>query len=63
MKATILPKEIAVSYSSRPEVCRDYLTIQCPNGWDDVEKLTNKVLTYENRKFTFTGWNSDRNEC
>lgn len=62
MNATISKNEIAVSYSSRPDV-GDYLTIKCPNGWDDVQKLLNKVLTYDERKFTFTGWNSDRNEC
>jgi hypothetical protein len=39
------------------------LTVRCPAGWDDVKKISNKVLTYDNRKFTFTGWNSDRNEA
>lgn len=63
MNATISKNEVAVTFSSRPEIGRDYLTISCPNGWDDVQKLTNKVLTYDNRKFTYTGWNSDRNEC
>jgi hypothetical protein len=34
-----------------------------PNGWDDVKLLTNKVLTHNSKDFTFSGWNSDRNEC
>lgn len=62
-KATILPNEIPVSHSVRPSVGREFLTVQCPEGWDDVKKLTNKVLLFEGRKFTFTGWNSDRNEA
>jgi hypothetical protein len=63
MKATIEPKEIEVTHNVREDVLREYLTIYCPNGWDDVKKLTKKVLTFEGRKFTFTGWNSDRNVC
>lgn len=63
MQATIHPKEIAVVYSERPDVNRDYLTVSVENGWDDVKKIKDKILTYEGRKFTFTGWNSDRNEC
>jgi hypothetical protein len=63
MNATIVPNEIKVSYSNREDVGREFLTVSCPEGWDDVKKLTNKVLTYDGRKFTFTGWNSDRNEA
>ena len=59
MKATIEPTEIPVRYCERPEVGRDFLTINVPNGWEDVKKLTKKVLTYDGRKFTFVGWNSD----
>ena len=62
-KATIMTNEIPVSHSVRPMVGREFLTVQCPEGWDDVEKLTNKVLLFEDRKFTFAGWNSDRNEA
>ena len=39
------------------------LTIDVPNGWDDVKKICRKVLTHEGRHYTFIGWNSDRNEC
>jgi hypothetical protein len=63
MKATILPNEVAVVYSNRPEVNREYLTVSVPNGWDDVKKIAKKVLTYDGRKFTFTGWNSDTLQC
>lgn len=63
MKATILHNEISVVYSYRPDVAREFLTIDVPNGWDDVKKLTKKVLTYDGRKFTFTGWNSDDLKC
>lgn len=63
MKAAILPNEVPVSHSVCPDVNREFLTISCPDGWSDVKKLTKKVLTFDGRKFTFTGWNSDRNEC
>lgn len=63
MKAAISPNQISVAYSERPEIGRDFLSIEVPNGWDDVKKLTKKVLTYEGRAFTFTGWNSDSLQC
>jgi len=59
--ATISKNEIAVVYSARDG--REYLTIDIPNGWDDVAKLTKKVLTYDGKKFVFTGWNSDTLKC
>lgn len=61
--ATISPNEIKVVHTHRPDVAREFLTIDVPNGWDDVKKLVKKVLTYDGRKFTFTGWNSDTNQC
>lgn len=63
MIATINHKEIKVEYSIRPDVGREFLRIDCPNGWDDVEKINKKILTYQGKKFSFTGWNSDRNEA
>ena len=60
--ATISKNEVAVRYSQRDDNT-EWLTIDCPNGWDDVKKLTKKVLRYNGKTFTFTGWNSDRNEC
>ena len=63
MNATISKNEIAVVYSHRQDVGREYLTIDVPNGWDDVAKLTKKVLRYDGKPFVFTGWNSDTLKC
>lgn len=63
MIATISKNEVPVKHSIRPDVGREFLTVDCPNGWDDVKKLTKKVLEYQGFKYTFTGWNSDRNDC
>jgi hypothetical protein len=61
MKATIVPNEISVAHSVSGD--REFLTVDCPEGWDDVKKLTKKVLTFDDRKFIWSGWNSDRNVC
>jgi hypothetical protein len=61
--ASIASNKIAVSHTVRPDVDREFLTLNVPEGWDDVKKLTNKVLTYEGRDFTFSGWNSDVNQA
>ena len=50
---------IPVVYSA-PDT-REFLTVDCPEGWDDVKKICKKVLEYKGRHFTFTCWNSDRN--
>ena len=60
--ATILNNKIAVTYSHRPDVGREYLLITVKD-WDEVKKLTTKVLSYDGREFVYTSWNSDRNEC
>jgi hypothetical protein len=44
-----------------PELNQENLTIEAPNGWDDVKKICRKVLIFDARRFTFTGWNSDEN--
>lgn len=62
MTATI-GSEIPVRHSIRKDVGREFLTVSCPEGWDDVQKICNRVLMFDGRKFTFTGWNSDRNEA
>lgn len=59
---TIDPKEIKAEYHFSAGG-RGWLYISVPNGWDDVDKIRNKVLTYDGRKFLFSGWNSDRNDC
>jgi len=61
MKATILPDEIAVQYSFRPDVEREFLSFSI-SGWDEVKKLVKKVLLYDKRKFVYSCWNSDRME-
>lgn len=61
--ASIASNKIAVSHTVRPDVDREFLTLNVPDGWDDVKKLTNKVLTYQGRDFIFSGWNSDVNQC
>lgn len=61
--ATVSKNEISVEYSERPDVGRDFLTIDVPAGWDDVSRICKKVLEYNGRKFTFTGWNSDTLKC
>lgn len=61
--ASIVANKVHVVHTVRPDVNREFLQISVPNGWDDVQKLTNKVLNYDNRDFVFSGWNSDRNEA
>ena len=61
MKATVAPDLIPVRHTFAHNQHR--LTINVPEGWDDVKKLCKKVLQYEGRHYTFLGWNSDRNEC
>jgi hypothetical protein len=63
MIATIANNEIAVEHNVRKDVNREFLTFPIENGWDDVKKVHKKVLVFEGRKFTFSAWNSDRNEC
>lgn len=54
---------IAITFTQRADDNSEWLTIECPNGWDDVKKLTKKVLMYKGNTFTFMSWNSDRNDC
>lgn len=63
MTATILPNALKVEHSVRPEINREFLCFSCPDGWDDVKKIKDKVMVFNGKHFTFTGWNSDRNEC
>ena len=60
-QAKIEKNIIPITYSERDGM--EFLTIRCPDGWEDVKKICKKVLTYENKRFTFTGWNSDVNNC
>ena len=60
--ATIAANKITVNAVAECDG-QELMYVSVPNGWDDVKNLTNKVLTYNGRDFTFTGWNSDRNEA
>lgn len=60
MKATILPNEISVKYTAREG--REYLRFSI-SGWDEVSKLTKKVLLFDGKKFEFSCWNSDDLYC
>lgn len=60
MKATILPNEISVEHTSREG--REYLKFSI-SGWDEVSKLTKKVLLFGGKKFKFSCWNSDDLYC
>ena len=62
MNASIAPNEIAVRHSIRPDVHREFISFDI-DGWDDVKKVCKKVLIYDGRKFIFSCWNSDRNDC
>ena len=61
--AKVAKNEYAVCYSERPDVGRDFLSIDVPGGWDDVKKLTKKVLKFNNRSFVWCSWNSDDLKC
>jgi hypothetical protein len=61
MKATIVPNEIEVRHTVRPDVGREFLTIQIEDGWDGAKQWTKKVLLFEGRRFVWVSWNSDNN--
>ena len=63
MTASILKNEIEVRYSIRPDVGKEFITFDIPNGWDDVKRISKKILIYDNKKFSFSCWNSDSNYC
>jgi hypothetical protein len=60
MKATLLQNEINVTHSVRDN--REYLKFSI-TGWDEVAKLTKKILSYDGKKFKFSCWNSDDLYC
>ena len=59
--ASIASNKISVNHTVFED--REFIKFSVPHGWDDVKKLTNKVLTFEGRDFTFSAWNSDENKC
>jgi len=40
-----------------------WLQIRIPNGWDDVKKISNRVLSFEGRTYVFMSWSSDTYLC
>ena len=63
MNATVSHNQIPVVHSIRKDVNREFLTIDVPEGWDDVKRISKTVLIYDGREFTFSGWNSDTNKA
>jgi len=60
--ATILNKTIPVKYVNN-DGGESWITVDAPNGWNDVKNICKKVLTFNGKTHVFTGWNSDRNEA
>lgn len=50
-----------VRYAKRLDIGREFITFDI-TGWDEVSKLSKKVLTFDGRDFIFSAWNSDKNE-
>lgn len=50
-----------VGYTKRPDIGREFITFDI-TGWDEVKKLSKKVLTFDGRDFVFSAWDSDKNE-
>ena len=44
MTASILKNEIEVRHNIRPDVGKEFITFDIPNGWDDVKGLVRKFL-------------------
>lgn len=61
MNATIQKNLVPILSANHREGVGHFLTIDCPEGWDDVKKISRKILAYEGRNYKFTGWCSDRN--
>lgn len=54
---------IPVEPRTREDDGTKWLVIKCPNGWDDVKKLTKKVLEYKGQTYKWMSWNSDNLTC
>jgi hypothetical protein len=61
MNATITNNQIAVRPSENES--GKWLTIDVPNGWDDVKRISKKVLEFNGENYTFMCWNSDTMLC
>lgn len=60
MNTASFSDRITVEHST----CEDREFLKFPiSGWDEVKKLTKKVLVFDGREFIFSCWNSDHNYC
>ena len=58
--AEIVANKFTVTrHSVDQESRREYIEIAVPNLWDDVKQIHHRVLMFDGREFTFSGWNSD----
>jgi hypothetical protein len=55
--------EVTPNYREDMQPNPYYLRVSVPDGWNDVKKISKKVLQFEGRNYTFIGWNSDSNLC
>lgn len=53
-QASFIPNTVPATFDG------EALIVPCPAGWDDVSAICDRVLEFEGRTFTFTGWNSER---
>ncbi len=60
--ATIVPNEFTVIHTVSTEVGREFIKFDI-SGWDEVKKLTKKILIYGGQKYAYSCWNSDHNYC
>jgi hypothetical protein len=58
--ATVNANEIPVTHTIFEN--KEFLKFSI-TGWDEVKRLTKKVLIFEGRRFTFSCWNSDDMYC
>ena len=56
-------KSLPVVYTQRPEINREFLSFDLPNGSNDLKKISKKTLSFKGKEFCFAGWNSDEMTC
>lgn len=63
MENATITNLIPVEPRERDDDGSKWLVIRVPNGWDDVKKLTKKILEYKGETYRFMSWNSDTLVC
>ena len=56
-------KSLPVVYTVRPEINREFLRFDLPNGSNDLNKISKKILSFKGKDFSFAGWNSEEMTC